>query len=237
MSSLFGSRFGSRSKGDDPSQEPTQPRPLANPRPTSFSQQPLGFETVLGAGSVLEGKFKSEGNIRLDGIFTGTLDISGNVLVGETANITADIDAKNISIAGSVRGNVSGNKVQLLRTGKVWGNITATALTTEEGAFIDGKISMHTAPASVEVTEVINDEISQNDDDITLPSIPVITEELIVNGEEEDLELPEMKDDDILIGAKDPDFIADGEIDQIIASLKDDNPDPENDDDNKDQSE
>lgn len=104
--------------------------------------QPVGFETVLGASCTLDGALTSTGNVRLDGTFNGSLDIRGNVLVGETAKITADIVAKNISIAGAVRGNVTGKKVQLLRTGRVWGDITATALSTEEGAFIDGKISM-----------------------------------------------------------------------------------------------
>lgn len=114
--------------------------------------QPIGFETVLGANSVIEGKLSSKGNVRLDGQFSGTLEINGNVLVGETARIHADIDARNISIAGAVRGNVSGNKVQLLRTGRIWGDIKARALTTEEGAFIDGKITM-TGHAAMQQTE------------------------------------------------------------------------------------
>ncbi|GIL08743.1 MAG: hypothetical protein BroJett033_2540 [Chloroflexota bacterium] len=112
------------------------------PRPTLHPAQPVGFETVLGANCELEGVLRSRANVRLDGTFTGTLEIEGNVLVGETARITADINAKNVSIAGAVRGNVSGKKVQLLRTGRIWGDIHATALTTEEGAFIDGKIAM-----------------------------------------------------------------------------------------------
>jgi cytoskeletal protein CcmA (bactofilin family) len=102
----------------------------------------VGFETVLGANSTMEGTLKSSANIRLDGTFTGTLEVTGNVLVGETAKITADINARNVSVAGAVRGNISGKKIQLLRTGRVWGDIHATALTTEEGAFIDGKITM-----------------------------------------------------------------------------------------------
>ncbi|MCA9894401.1 MAG: polymer-forming cytoskeletal protein [Anaerolineae bacterium] len=110
------------------------------PRP--YAQQPIGFESVLGASADLEGRLSSKGNLRLDGTFTGTLEIEGNVLVGETAIINADIEARNISIAGAVRGNVTGNKVQLLRTGRIWGDIRATALTTEEGAFIDGRITM-----------------------------------------------------------------------------------------------
>lgn len=118
-----------------------QPEDEATPRP-ALPATPIGFETVIGTNCVIEGNLSSSGNVRIDGTFTGTLDISGNVLVGETAKINADIDARNISIAGAVRGNVTGNRVQLLRTGRIWGDINANALTTEEGAFIDGKITM-----------------------------------------------------------------------------------------------
>jgi hypothetical protein len=37
----------------------------------------------------------------------------------------------------------------------VWGDITATALSTEEGAFIDGKISMVTKDATNATQEVV----------------------------------------------------------------------------------
>jgi cytoskeletal protein CcmA (bactofilin family) len=112
-------------------------------------RQPVGFETVLGANSTLKGEFSSQANVRIDGTFEGTLNIEGNILIGETARIIADIHAKNVSIAGAVRGNVSGNKIQLLRTGRVWGDISAAAITTEEGAFIDGKITMMGHPAGL----------------------------------------------------------------------------------------
>jgi cytoskeletal protein CcmA (bactofilin family) len=137
--------FSSRRQGDNrPADHPpaTTPQRELPAQTSSGFTQPVGFETVLGANTTLEGTLRSSANVRLDGTFTGTLEISGNVLVGETAKINADINAKNISIAGAVRGNVSGKKVQLLRTGRIWGDIQATALTTEEGAFIDGKITM-----------------------------------------------------------------------------------------------
>ena len=104
--------------------------------------RPVGFDTVIGSNTQFEGNFASSGNVRMDGQFAGSLEISGNILIGESAEIHADINARNISIAGTVRGNVAGNKVQLLRTGRIWGDISASALTTEEGAFIDGKITM-----------------------------------------------------------------------------------------------
>ncbi len=134
--------FGSRK------QEPENKPGSFPPPPPVSTRQPAGFETVLGSGATLKGDLKSLENIRLDGTFEGTLEIGGNVLVGETAKITADIHAKNVSIAGAVRGNVSGKKVQLLRTARVWGDISASAISTEEGAFIDGKITMVTHDAA-----------------------------------------------------------------------------------------
>jgi cytoskeletal protein CcmA (bactofilin family) len=132
--------FGSRRHVEEP--VPPTPEPVAPPTTPIPVQQPIGFETVIGGNATFEGNFTSSSNVRIDGTFTGSININGNVLVGETAKINADLYAKNISIAGAVRGNVHGKKVQLLRTGRVWGDINATALTTEEGAFIDGKISM-----------------------------------------------------------------------------------------------
>ena len=139
--------FGNRRQAEAaPTPAPQKPQVVT-------PQQPVGFETVLGANSTLDGHLRSSANVRLDGTFTGTLEIGGNVLVGETAQINADINARNISIAGAVRGNVSGKKVQLLRTGRIWGDIHATALTTEEGAFIDGKITMVSPQEATPVAE------------------------------------------------------------------------------------
>lgn len=135
--------FFGKSRQSDPPRYSAEAAParVDVPQPAP-PPSPVGFETVLGANCSMEGRLSSNTNVRLDGVFTGTLEITGNVLVGETARITADINAKNISIAGAVRGNITGKKVQLLRTGRIWGDIRAQALTTEEGAFIDGKITM-----------------------------------------------------------------------------------------------
>ncbi len=132
--SFFGGR---RQQEDSESKSATPSKPAAPP-----PRQPIGFETVLGSSTRISGDFTGSGNARFDGVLEGSLEIDGNILIGETAKITADIHARNISIAGAVRGNVHGNKVQILRTGRVWGDIHAAAITTEEGAFIDGKISM-----------------------------------------------------------------------------------------------
>ncbi len=153
MVSLLFSRSSSESKrffGRGSSETVSEP-PIEAPSPPPLASQP-GFDTVFGANCTLEGKLASKGNIRLDGVFSGQLDISGNILIGESARIKADIHARNISIAGHVHGNVSGHKVQILRTGHVVGDISAMSITAEEGAYIDGKITMVRQDAPAEAT-------------------------------------------------------------------------------------
>lgn len=141
------------------------------PTPPPLASQP-GFDTVFGAGCILEGKLTSKGNIRLDGAFSGQLEISGNILIGETAQVKANIQARNISIAGRVYGNVSGHKVQILRTGYVSGDISATSITAEEGAYIDGKITMirQEKPAEPEPS-TLSPSIKNASDDDAKPTV------------------------------------------------------------------
>lgn len=173
--------FGSRRQVEEP--VPPTPEPAAPPPSLPVqTQHPIGFDTVIGAGASFEGNFTSSSNVRIDGTFTGSIDINGNVLVGETAKINADLHAKNISIAGAVRGNVHGKKVQLLRTGRVWGDINATALTTEEGAFIDGKISMVSGDGSQQpdFNTLVDDPdfLSQNHDSIDADADVMVMDEI-----------------------------------------------------------
>lgn len=169
MSFFSGNR---RQVEDDEFDEPSQPQ---------TARKPVGFETVLGANSELTGSLSSKANVRIDGSFEGALEIDGNILIGETGKIIADVNARNIVIAGSVRGNVNGNKVQLLRTSRVWGDINATAITTEEGAFIDGKITMVKHEAASQTFE-ISPGTSVDDED---EHIEVVEGEPVIEDEDD----------------------------------------------------
>jgi len=143
--------FGSRKPptGSSGNQPPAATSPASNAVPSTPTRQPpAGFETVLGPHTSLRGELKSEANVRIDGTLDGSIDLDGNVMVGETAHISANIHAFNLLIAGSVRGDLTGQKIQVTRTGRVWGDLNAASIVTEEGAFIDGKITMNGHPAS-----------------------------------------------------------------------------------------
>jgi cytoskeletal protein CcmA (bactofilin family) len=120
-------------------EKPTEPRPSRPVPPPAASK----IETVVGPNCNMQGSIQSDGGIRIDGVFQGDIDTAGNVIVGESAKVIADIKAHNVSIAGAVKGNISGNRVEVLETGRVWGDLTVNALLLNEGAYLRGQTMMH----------------------------------------------------------------------------------------------
>ena len=91
------------------------------PRASRAAPSPAGskIETVIGPNCYLQGTIQSDGGIRIDGVFQGDLETTGNLIIGESAKVVAEIEAHNVSVAGAVKGNISGNKVEILETGRV----------------------------------------------------------------------------------------------------------------------
>ena len=114
-------------------------KPSATPSAAPVSK----IETIIGPNAHLRGEIQSDGGMRIDGICEGTVDIAGNLVIGEAAKIIADIKANNISISGAVKGNINGNRVEILKTGRVWGDLMISSLLLEEGAYLRGQTTMH----------------------------------------------------------------------------------------------
>jgi cytoskeletal protein CcmA (bactofilin family) len=101
------------------------------------------IETVIGPNCHIQGTIQSDGNMRIEGVFQGDLDTAGNLVVGESAKLVAEVGANNVSIAGAVKGNISANRVEILETGRVWGDLTVNSLLLNEGAYLRGQTMMH----------------------------------------------------------------------------------------------
>jgi cytoskeletal protein CcmA (bactofilin family) len=101
------------------------------------------IETIIGPNAHFRGDIQSDGGIRIDGIFEGTVDIAGNLVIGEAAKVIASIKANNISISGAVKGDVAADRVEILETGRVWGDLVINSLLLNEGAYLRGQTMMH----------------------------------------------------------------------------------------------
>lgn len=98
--------------------------------------------TVIGKGSSFKGDIVTDGGARIDGSFEGSLTVKGPLVIGENARIVADITADAVSVAGSVKGNITAKKVDIMRTGRIYGDLITGSFTTEEGGFLRGQVRM-----------------------------------------------------------------------------------------------
>ena len=97
-------------------------------------------DIVLGKTSNLQGTLKGSGVARMDGVFEGNVDVEGDLFVGTNANLIAEIKVQNITVSGKITGNiVAQNKVELLSTAKVIGDIVSKSIVIEEGARFTGR--------------------------------------------------------------------------------------------------
>ncbi len=99
--------------------------------------------SVLGPGVIWKGNLSGSGGVRIEGAFEGEIALRGLLVVGQSGRVTCPhLRANVVIIAGAVRGNITAEKVEIRATGRVWGDVTAAAFATEEGAFLRGQITM-----------------------------------------------------------------------------------------------
>ncbi|RKX99454.1 MAG: polymer-forming cytoskeletal protein, partial [Spirochaetes bacterium] len=78
------------------------------------------LNSMIGEGSIFEGKFYISGSIQIDGRFEGEVRTEDELIVGETGKVKTDIVAKRVVVGGTVIGNIDAEEeVLLLSTGRV----------------------------------------------------------------------------------------------------------------------
>ncbi|PJA47629.1 hypothetical protein CO172_00610 [Candidatus Uhrbacteria bacterium CG_4_9_14_3_um_filter_36_7] len=109
----------------------------------STSARGGGKETVIADGVRVEGDFVSEGDMLIEGEVTGNIETRQNLRVGETAEIHANIKAKNAVIAGKVFGNLCIEEtLELVDTSQIHGDIETDRFSVALGALLNGQVIM-----------------------------------------------------------------------------------------------
>lgn len=107
-------------------------------------------ETVIAPSVRVEGEFVSEGNVRIEGMVTGSISTERDLIVGQHAKITANVQARNGVVAGELHGNLRVlDRLELASTARIHGDIEAKVLSVEPGAMMRGQlvIGLEVAPA------------------------------------------------------------------------------------------
>jgi cytoskeletal protein CcmA (bactofilin family) len=95
--------------------------------------------SFLGEGTELEGSLSVKGGLRIDGSLKGTIRSESVVILGDTAQVSANISARAVISSGHVEGDIThATSVQVSLPGSVKGAIETKELILEKGVFFDG---------------------------------------------------------------------------------------------------
>lgn len=120
----------------------------------------------VGNGTVLTGETNFQAMLRVDGHLTGRVTSEqGTLIVGSTGKVDANVVVAEAVINGMVNGDIEASeKLELGRTAKVVGNITAPRLILSDGAILEGSCSMLKAKESFEKrTSNVNSHLTNNE--------------------------------------------------------------------------
>lgn len=117
--------------------------------------------SVIGPGINWLGDLRGSGGIRIEGTITGEIAISGLVVVGESGKVECEqLKADTVIIAGTVKGNITCQKLEIRSSGKVWCDVVTSSFSSEDGAFFRGQMRMEEQVEPVEppIEEIFDEE-------------------------------------------------------------------------------
>lgn len=108
--------------------------------------------TFFGPNVTIDGTVSGSEPVTIEGIIRGKIELSGDLRIGPQARIEATVHAKNVTVEGKLNGDVSADeRVELVASATVDGNIKAPKIIVAEGARFRGSVDMGShAPAHAE---------------------------------------------------------------------------------------
>ena len=111
-----------------------------------FKRKPnksLKIDTLIGAGTRINGDVEFSGGLHLDGYINGNVSGGQNTVlsVSEQGGIEGSVNASTVILNGLVKGDIDATlRVELGEKARVLGNVRYSAIETAVGAQINGKL-------------------------------------------------------------------------------------------------
>ena len=103
----------------------------------------LDSTSLLSRNVNIDGEIRGEENLHIDGHISGAIKLNGDVLIGNSGIVEAEIEANNIVIQGQVTGNVlARQQLEIQSSGSLFGDCTARSIDIKEGAMFEGRSKM-----------------------------------------------------------------------------------------------
>ena len=108
--------------------------------------------TTLGKETNFNGVLRFKESLKIDGTFEGEIESPGFLYIENGATVKADIKVGSVVVGGVVRGNIEASeRLEMLTTGKVFGNIRTAKLNIADGVVFEGKCEMIKNPEKLDI--------------------------------------------------------------------------------------
>jgi cytoskeletal protein CcmA (bactofilin family) len=99
---------------------------------------------LLGRGTSFEGKLYFTGRLRIDGNFRGEIRSEDILVIGEGADVAAEIDVDTVIVrGGTVNGNIRARtSIELYVPARVVGNLWSPSIFIDKGVKVEGSCTM-----------------------------------------------------------------------------------------------
>ena len=112
------------------------------------------INSIVGEGTSFKGELTLQGLLRIDGDFIGRIHTEGKVLIGKNGRAECTIIAGTVVVGGVLKGNIrSTEKVIVLSSGTIIGNVSAPRLIIEDGVIFHGECVITDKPKDTEKDE------------------------------------------------------------------------------------
>ena len=100
-------------------------------------------QTIIGSTIVIDGELRSNEDISIQGTIKGKIETTADLFVEASGTIEAEVNTHSIEVHGTVVGNVrASDKYELMREGRVTGDVSAPRVVIADGAKFKGHIDM-----------------------------------------------------------------------------------------------
>lgn len=97
------------------------------------------IRSALGPGTVIEGTFRFDSPVCIDGTLTGEVCSTSALIVGDQATVNAQVKVGSLIVMGQVYGEIEANELIEIRAGgQLRGDIVTRRLVMEEGGWFNG---------------------------------------------------------------------------------------------------
>lgn len=155
--------FGNKSK------EPLFTEEVRTPVRTSYPSSNEKVLTLISEGCKFDGNLSSPSTTKIDGHVVGNLRGESGIIIGEKGIVEGNVNAVEVVVYGTVKGNIKAHKLELKKTGTLNGDIAVEELVTESGSRFNGSSKMgddNTKSNIIDMKSELKNNENENDIEI-----------------------------------------------------------------------